>query len=186
MMLIEIARDYAYQMHKDQVRKGKDTPFINHVEEAVEIAKTLTDNEVIIAATYLHDVVEDTPATLDDVRKLCGGEVAHYVDLETEDKRDHLDSKATWRIRKEEQLINLKNHDDKNLYIIVLSDKLANTNEMVLDYLQVQNHLWDRFNASYQDLKWYYESMRDVIKTQLDETEAFKKLEKNIEFLFYD
>lgn len=183
--MVNKAKEYACLMHKGQVRKGKETPFTNHLDEAFEIAQSLTNDEVILAATYLHDVVEDTPATIEDIRELFGDEVAYYVNLETEDKREHLSSRDTWRIRKEEQLKNLNNHKTKELTIIVLADKLANTNEMVNDYKMVGDELWKRFNNNNVDeLGWYYQSMAKIIGEFHSESDAYNQLIMNINFLF--
>ena len=183
--MIEKARKLIYERHKGQARKGKDEPFTNHLEDVFEIAKTLTDDEVILAAAYLHDIVEDTDTTIEEIRDMFGEEVARFVESETEDKRPGLDERETWKIRKEEQLCHLKNNLDKGLYIIVLSDKLANTNEMVKDYKEIGNELWSRFNQNNpKEIAWYYNSMADIIRLELGDTKAFKKLEDNINFLF--
>lgn len=183
--MIQKAKEYAYLKHQGQTRKGKQVPFTNHLDEAYDIAKTLTDDEVILSATYLHDVVEDTDATIDDVRELFGDEVAYYVALETEDKREHLSSRDTRKIRKEEQLTHLNEFKTKELTIIVLADKLANTNEMVKDYHEVGDDLWLRFNNNQLDeLGWYYRSMADIIGEFHRESDAYRQLVSNIEFLF--
>lgn len=183
--MIEKARQFAYMKHAGQTRKGKPhVPYTTHLEEAVRIAKTMTSNELIIAATYLHDVVEDTDTTLQEVESEFNKELAHYIELETEDKRKDQDSKTTWRIRKDEQLDHLRKHADRNLYIIALSDKLANTNEMVQDYRQIGDELFKRFNALPEELKWYYQSMADIFKTKLEDTVAYEQLLSNITILF--
>lgn len=182
--MIDKAKQFIYQRHAGQFRKGKNEPFTNHLEEAFEIAKTLTEDEDILVATYLHDVVEDTKTKISEIETLFGSRVAHYVALESEDKRKDRPETETWKIRKEETLDLLRNTTDRNLFIIVLADKLANTNEMVRDYKLVGSDLWGRFNSSYDQIGWYYQSMADVIKPHLGESEAFKQLQDNIDFLF--
>ncbi len=183
--MIEKAKKLVYERHKGQVRKGKNEPFTNHLEDVYEIAKTLTDNEVVLASAYLHDIVEDTDTTIEEIKEMFGEEVASFVASETEDKRAELDPEETWKIRKEEQLFNLKNNRSKDLYIIVLSDKLANTNEMVKDYKEIKDELWNRFNQKDKsEIAWYYNSMADIIRLELGDTQAFKDLEQNIDFLF--
>ena len=63
------AKQFAYEAHKGMKRKGKDTPFTYHLELVNKILKTLTTDEEILAAGWLHDVVEDTPITLDELKK---------------------------------------------------------------------------------------------------------------------
>lgn len=183
--MLEKARALIYERHSGQTRKGKNDPFTNHLEDAFEIASTLTDDEVVLASAYLHDIVEDTETTIEEIDELFGPEVAHYVGLESEDKRSELPSEDTWKIRKEESLQHLKNNRDRKLYIIALSDKLANTNEMVKDYLEIGDKLWDRFNQKdVGEIAWYYRSMADIFKPELQETEAFQKLLENLDILF--
>lgn len=56
--------------------------------EAAAIVAEMTDDEELIAAAVLHDVVEDTPATSEEVEAFFGSRVAHYVACETEDKKE--------------------------------------------------------------------------------------------------
>ena len=77
--LIEKAKAFAYKYHEGQKRKGKDVPFTAHLEAAVKIVESLTDDEDIIVATWLHDVVEDTQATIEDIEAEFGSEVKKLV-----------------------------------------------------------------------------------------------------------
>lgn len=183
--MIEKARALIYKRHSGQTRKGKKDPFTNHLEDVFEIARSLTENEIVLASAYLHDIVEDTDTTIEEIREMFGKEVADFVASETEDKRAELDPEKTWKIRKEEQLYHLKNNRNKDLYIIALSDKLANTNEMVKDYREMGDKLWERFNQKDpKEIAWYYNSMADIFRLELGDTKAFKELKNNIDFLF--
>ena len=92
------AKEFAYKSHKGMTRKGKDTPFTYHLELVNKILKTLTTDEEILAAGWLHDVIEDTPITLDELKKEFNPKVCYYVDLETEDKS------LPWKDRKLKKL----------------------------------------------------------------------------------
>ena len=92
------AKQFAYEAHKGMTRKGKDTPFTYHLELVNKILKTLTTDEEILAAGWLHDVIEDTPITLDELKKEFNPKVCYYVDLETEDKS------LPWKDRKLKKL----------------------------------------------------------------------------------
>lgn len=123
------AAAWAGQMHADQRRKGTQArPYINHcLEVASKIAAIggIAD-EAILAAAVLHDVVEDTSATLDDVRTRFGAEVAGYVAEVTDDKSL---PKAE---RKRQQVVNAakKSHGAK---LIKLADKASNVHDLVAD-----------------------------------------------------
>ena len=81
------ALEFAKEAHKGTVRKTSDTPYITHpIEVAESVAQMSSDEDVIIAA-LLHDVVEDTAYTLEDISKMFGDKVAALVAEESEDKR---------------------------------------------------------------------------------------------------
>lgn len=74
------AKEFASYAHRDQVRndEGK-TPYIFHLEEVAELVKDSGGSEEEIAAAWLHDVVEDTEVTMEEVLREFGEEVAYIV-----------------------------------------------------------------------------------------------------------
>ena len=79
MAKVDAAYRFAAEFHKDQKRRSGE-PYINHpVEVALILAHDLRMDEDVICAALLHDTVEDTPATLDDVREMYGDTVAELV-----------------------------------------------------------------------------------------------------------
>ena len=85
--LVTEAFDFAARAHRGQDRKGDGSPYIRH---PVEVARLLhregLDDDATMAAAFLHDVVEDSEATIDDIRDRFGSEVAAIVEAMTEDK----------------------------------------------------------------------------------------------------
>ena len=82
MTLVEHARMFAHGAHfaVGQLRKYTNEPYIVHPFEVAQIVATVPDaTEEMIAAAWLHDVVEDTGVTLDQVHLLFGAEVAKLV-----------------------------------------------------------------------------------------------------------
>ena len=65
--IINKAVNFAQKAHAGQYRKGTDVPYITHVLEAGTIAASLTDDENVIAAAILHDTIEDTAVSKDDI-----------------------------------------------------------------------------------------------------------------------
>ena len=94
--------------------------------EVAAIVSTMTDDKAIISAAMLHDTVEDTDATIEDIRREFGDKVADLVSSESENKRDNLPSSDTWKIRKQETVDRLKNESSKEVKMIALGDKLSN------------------------------------------------------------
>ena len=79
--LVKRAKVFATQAHQriDQRRKYNNLPYHVHLEAVADIVASVTDDEEMIAAAWLHDVVEDTPATLEDLEKEFGTNVAQLV-----------------------------------------------------------------------------------------------------------
>lgn len=78
--LVIKAKAYAAAAHKGQVRKYTQEPYIVHPIEVMEIVMTVEHDEAMLAAALLHDVVEDTACTIEDIHKEFGPDVALLVD----------------------------------------------------------------------------------------------------------
>jgi hypothetical protein len=87
--LIDRARTFATRAHQriDQRRKYSGQPYHVHLEAVASMVATVTDDAEMIAAAWLHDVVEDTPATLEDVEREFGAAVAALVEELTDTSR---------------------------------------------------------------------------------------------------
>ena len=79
--LVKRAKIYAREAHQriDQRRKYSNLPYHVHLDAVAELVSSVTDDEEMIAAAWLHDVVEDTPATLEDLEQEFGSDVAQLV-----------------------------------------------------------------------------------------------------------
>ena len=76
---IEHARIWAGMKHKGQCRKYTGEPYFEHPLAVAELVREQGLSETAIVAAILHDTVEDTDATLEEVWELFGEEVAEYV-----------------------------------------------------------------------------------------------------------
>lgn len=159
MSLLEDALRFAASAHEGMTRKGGDTPFILHPMEVAAIAATISTDPEILAAALLHDVVEDTPHTLEELEALFGPRVAALVAGDTENKRSHLPAEATWRRRKEETIRYLRTEAGEDAKLIVLGDKLSNLRSLYRDYLSSGEAVWARFHQKdpAQHCWYYYE-----------------------------
>ena len=123
--LIVKCADFAAIKHKDQRRKDEfATPYINH---PIGVAYYLTDNGVtdpnVIMAALLHDTVEDTDTTLEEIEKEFGKEVAGIVDEVSDDKSL---PKAE---RKRLQVVHAP-HKSHSAKLVKLADKLYNCSDL--------------------------------------------------------
>ena len=146
MELVSEAIAFAVAAHDGMRRKKSEAPYILHPMEAAVIVGSMTDDQDLIAAAVLHDVVEDAGVTIDEVEAKFGKRVRELVESETEDKRAELPPSATWRIRKEESLAVLKNTEDIGVLMVWLGDKLANMRSIYRDFKIEGVAMWQRFN----------------------------------------
>lgn len=184
MELVSEAIAFAVKVHDGMRRKKSDLPYILHPMEAAVIVGTMTDDQNLIAAAALHDVVEDTGVTIEEVEEKFGKRVSELVAAETEDKRADLPPADTWRIRKEESLAELKNTDDIAVLMVWLGDKLANMRSIYRDWKVEGDAMWQRFNQkNVAEQAWYYRSIVDLTE-RLSHTSAWLEYKTLTELVF--
>ena len=155
--MIEEAAAFAAQAHHGTFRKGTQIPYITHPMEAALIVSGFTDDPEMIAAALLHDVVEDTGVTGEELRERFGSRVACLVAHETEDKT------KSWRERKGATIQHLKNAP-REIKILALGDKLSNMRCTAKDYLVLGDKIWLRFNEKDKAMHaWYYWGIADAL-----------------------
>lgn len=125
--LVDSARAFAIGAHNGikQVRKYTHEPYWKHPEAVVEIVKTVPHTDSMLAAAWLHDVVEDTPITLNHIKYHFGDIVAAYVDWLTDKDigRNRKERKANEVIRLAKAPVEVKT--------IKLADLIHNTESIV-------------------------------------------------------
>lgn len=156
--MIEKAVSFAAAAHQGAVRKGTTIPYITHPMETAVIVAMMTGDEEIIAAAALHDVVEDTPVTAQELRREFGDRIAGLVLDETEDKT------KTWKERKTRGIAHARTAD-RDAQMIVLGDKLSNMRSIARDYLMTGEEIWQRFREKRKEEQgWYYKGMLEALK----------------------
>lgn len=117
---------YAAQKHSTQRRKDpQSTPYVNHVINVSTIlaVEAKVDDEAVLMAALLHDVVEDTDATFDDVEKLFGADVSSLVREVTDDKSLEKQERKRLQIEKASKT-------SSRAKLIKLADKLDNLRDL--------------------------------------------------------
>ena len=122
--LIEKAYVYSAKVHKGQVRLSGE-PYLSHPLEVAGILANMKMDEVSIAAGLLHDTVEDTLATLEDIEHLFGKEVATIVDGVTKISKIHFLSKEVQQAENIRKMI-LAMASDIRVLLVKLADRLHN------------------------------------------------------------
>lgn len=171
--LLDRAITFAVKAHQGMERKGKGFPYIVHPMEAVCIVATMTNDQELLAAAALHDVIEDTDTTADDLKKEFGERVAILVEAESDDKTGG--SKAeTWHQRKQDTLDRLRNAD-LDIKIVALGDKLSNMRAIAHDYAVLGDELWNRFTVKDPaEHAWRYHALAEALN-DLSDTDAYKE-----------
>ena len=184
MELVSEAIAFAVRAHDGMRRKKSEAPYILHPMEAAVIVGTMTDDQNLIAAAALHDVVEDAGITIEEIEKKFGARVRELVASETEDKRADLPPTDTWRIRKEESLAVLKNTNDIGVLMVWLGDKLANMRSIYRDWKVEGDAMWQRFNQkNVSEQAWYYRSIVKLTE-RLSNTSAWLEYKTLTELVF--
>ena len=182
--LFDKAVAFAVEVHRGQNRKGKDKPYILHPLEAAVTASTMTTDEEVIAAALLHDTVEDTDATLDDIRERFGERVAFLVGTETEDKMWDLPREQSWKLRKSLSLKALKESPDPGTKVIWISDKLSNIRGFYREWKKRGIEFFDMFNMKDpKEQEWYYRTILNYTEDMKNEN-AWMELKKLVDDIF--
>lgn len=178
------AIEFAAKAHDGMVRKKDKTPYILHPLEAAVIVGTMTDNQDVISAAVLHDVVEDTAITIEEIEERFGSRVRVLVESETEDKRANLPPENTWRIRKEESLEELASCGDTDVLMLWLGDKLANMRSFYRIWKNEGEKMWQSFNQkdSVQQ-KWYYSRIAELT-SPLEDFPAWQEYNELLKIVF--
>ena len=185
MNKIEEAIIYATVMHQGKVRKLGSIPYILHPLEVAQILATMTDDQDVITAGILHDIVEDTDGTLKEIEKRFGERVALLVSSESENEYAGESRSESWKRRKEESLKVLKNADDQGVRMLWLADKLANIRCLAGNYSEHGEKLWESFHQRDPEMhRWYYRTVAEQLELSLNKTGAFKEFIKHINFIW--
>jgi guanosine-3',5'-bis(diphosphate) 3'-pyrophosphohydrolase len=124
--LVLRAADFAAEKHSKQRRKdGKDTPYINHPLNVAHLLAQVggVEDPDILAAALLHDTVEDTDATLEEVTREFGAHIAGIVAEVTDDKSLPKSERKRLQIRNAP-------HKSRGAKLVKLADKLSNLTDL--------------------------------------------------------
>ena len=192
----------AVARHGETLRKGGGrVPYVTHV---VAVAETLAyhypERDDLIVAGLLHDVVEDTNTTLDEVRSRFGDAVADLVRAVSKD--DAAMERANgwtvaertagmtaderrawlWRARREFLLSLLRppadEHDEaaKDVFRLKAADAHANLGAIARDLRIVGPAVWDRFKVGRDESLWYYRSVVERVEQAIGEEALAREL----------
>lgn len=170
---------YAVEKHRNGLRKGTKMPYIVHPLEVMHNLMLMGADKNLMAAGVLHDTVEDTDATLDEIAEKFSEDVASLVASHTEK-----DKSLPWKKRKDIALEHLK-HANKREQMLVLADKLSNMRAIAHDYDEIHDKLWERFNRGKEDQAWYYNAGAKALIALADEHDTSELYDEFVELVDY-
>ena len=163
-----------------QKRKGSGLPYIIHPMEVWQILRNNNCSVEVQIAGLLHDTLEDTNTTPEEIQSLFGADILALVQTESEDKS------KTWKERKQHTIDDLA-HDSVETMQVCCADKLSNCRAQLYDFKQIGNALFDRFNKqSTPELQaWYYKSIVKAL-APLKGMKMYEELNETVKELYGD
>ena len=157
---------FATNAHSGQFRKSTKIPYIVHPIDVMQrLIQCDASTEAIVAGIFLHDTLEDTPTTADELSAIFGDRITDLVQGASEP-----DKSLSWEERKEHTLCVLQNTDDIELLMVVCADKLSNISSIAADLKIYGDILWTRFNRGFEQQKWYYISLAKIFAKHTDKS----------------
>ena len=181
--LLDRAIVFAVRAHAGTERRGKGFPYIVHPLEAVEIVATMTSDQELLAAAALHDTVEDTDVTIEQIRAEFGDRIASLVAAESDIAVSGMSQEDSWHIRKQ-AAIDCLAASSRDAKMVALGDKLSNMRAIARDYAAQGDALWSIFRVKERKAhEWHYRGLAEALH-ELQETFAYKEFEQLIHQVF--
>ena len=156
---------FATEKHAGQLRKTSRLPYILHPLETMQILSTMKADGNLLIAGVLHDTVEDTAATIDEIEVSFGEDVAELVAGHTNDKD------LNWMEMKTKEIQSCKEGSSR-LKMLFLADKVSNLRTMHHDGLELGDKLWDCFSQPKDKQSWFYSEIQEALSELQDYKET--------------
>lgn len=181
--LLDRAIVFAVRAHAGTERRGKGFPYIVHPLEAVEIVATITPDQELLSAAALHDTVEDTAVTVEDIRKEFGPRIARLVAAESDVFPEGQSEEQSWHARKQAAIDRLA-HASHDAKIVAIGDKLSNMRAIARDYAEQGDAFWSLFHVKDKaSHAWHYRGLLEALR-ELEGTFAFREFETLVKQVF--
>lgn len=180
MDIKEKAKLFAINAHKGQIRKSdKEKPMIIHPINVANILNEYGYDDNVVAAAYLHDVIEDTKYTKEDLLKEFNEDIVSLVLGATEQNKS-----LSWEERKLETINTVKSLDLRHK-AIVCADKISNLEDMRIIFEIKGEKDFSSFKRGFDKQKWYYtEVYNSLIYNEDKDYIMFSRLKLLIDDIF--
>jgi guanosine-3',5'-bis(diphosphate) 3'-pyrophosphohydrolase len=180
MNKLQRAIEFATRAHQGQMRKVSGVAYVTHPIAVGNLLKMAGFNEDVVIAGYLHDTVEDTYVTFEDIQREFGSNVVELVRGNTENKS------LSWIERKSHTIESIKNAQIE-IKALIVADKLDNLQSLTNNYNELGDAIWEKFKGGPEKQKWYYQSVVEGAFEGLDEAnipDFFFQLKKTVDSFF--
>jgi len=177
MNIKELAKEYAIKAHEGQIRKANGKPLIYHPITVAKILENFGFDDETISAGYLHDTVEDTKTTIEDIERIFGKRVAKLVYNASEP-----DNSLSWEERKTHTINFVKNKPIDEI-AIKLADMIHNVENLTEDLNLQGLSVFNKFNRGMESKIWYFEGIYNAAIISNEDHPMLKRLKKAIEGL---
>ena len=156
---------YATTMHRDQVRKSTDNPYICHPLGVASLVIEAHGDEDQAIAALLHDVAEDCGGEprLQEIKQIFGGRVEAIVRGCSDSLVDFGEKNTKYEIRKQTHLDHLK-LADYDVLLVTAADKLHNARAIATDLQTSGSIVWERFSADPVTILGYYNEILKILQ----------------------
>ncbi|MDD3531098.1 MAG: HD domain-containing protein [Candidatus Pacebacteria bacterium] len=161
---IKKAIQFAARKHHGHLRISSSAdeplPYVTHLfSVALLVAEDGASDDVVTAA-LLHDTLEDTDTTREEIVSAFNEQVASLVEEVSEDK------KLEWKERKEEYLVGMERSSDEAL-LIALADKVDNVESRIEEYEKEGDAFLARWKRSNEEYLWFYDEALRIAQSRL-------------------
>lgn len=180
MNIKEKAKKFAINAHMGQIRKSEpDKPMIVHPISVAMLLEEYGYDELVVAAGYLHDVIEDTKYTIEDIKKEFGDDVASLVMSASEP-----DKSLSWEERKTHTIETTKSLPLRNK-LVICADKINNLEDIMIKFQKNSKRDFSAFKRGENQQKWYYTSIYEsLIYNEAENLPIFKRLRNVLDIVF--
>lgn len=161
MDIIEKATQVAVNAHAGQVRKSDGTPYIAHPLTVARMLDKAGFDEVTVAAAILHDVLEDTSLSREELQNVMGDEILHIVEKLSED------TSLKWEERKQRYIDTVK-HAEESVKAVSVGDKIHNLRSLIDAYKTQGPSIWKKFNRGKDTKLWFEMSLLEALRETWD------------------
>jgi len=178
MELLEKAHRLMLKAHGQQVRKTDGSPYVVHPMMVAKKLARLNFHDEVIAAAMIHDVLEDTDITEQQLRQELGDEVVDIILPLSENK------KLEWEERKKKYITDVKNagHATK---AVSIADKIHNLESVIETHKTMGPAIWTKFNRGKEQKMWFEKEMLKSFQESWDHPmiAEYEKLLQQVEKL---